>query len=155
MAASADHVKALVKSHSSGDDQAFYSVALQVAAKAARQGHHKFAADVKSLVDAGKSDVRPDVVTAIAQPRGELGELVVASYPETTMSDLVARAQLSASLEHVIAEQRQRHALMDQGFNPVHRLLLEGPPGTGKTMTAGVLAHELDLPLLVVEVLEI
>jgi len=150
MAASADHVKALVKSHSSGDDQAFYSVALQVAAKAARQGHHKFAADVKSLVDAGKTEVRSGAVTSIAQPRGELGDLVVASHPETTLSDLVAPSQLAASLQHVIAEQRQRHALMDEGFNPVHRLLLEGPPGTGKTMTAGVLAHELDLPLLTI-----
>ncbi len=55
MAASADHIKALVKSHGSGDDQAFYAVALQVAAKAARQGHHRFAADVKELVDNAKS----------------------------------------------------------------------------------------------------
>lgn len=150
MATSADHVKALVKSHSSGDDQAFYAVALQVAAKAARQGHHQFAADVKSLVESGRAEAKADVVTAIAQPRGELADLVVASYPETSLRDLVARADLLESVQHVIAEQRQRHALMDQGFNPVHRLLLEGPPGTGKTMTAGVLAHELDLPLLTI-----
>lgn len=150
MSASADHVKALVKSHSSGDDQAFYSVALQVAAKAARQGHHRFAADVKSLVDAGKAEAKPGAVTAIAQPRGELADLVTASYPDTGLRDLVAPPDLTSSLEHVIAEQRQRHTLMDQGFSPVHRLLLEGPPGTGKTMTAGVLAHELDLPLLTI-----
>ena len=150
MAASADHVKALVKSHSSGDDQAFYAVALQVAAKAARQGHHRFAADVKSLVEAGKAERRPSSVTALAQPRGDLADLVSASYPETSLRDLVAPTELTVSLKHVIAEQRQRHALMDQGFNPVHRLLLEGPPGTGKTMTAGVLAHELDLPLLTI-----
>ncbi len=150
MSASADHVKALVKSHSSGDDQAFYSVALQVAAKAARQGHHRFAADVKSLVEAGKTETKPGTVTAIAQPRGDLADLVVASYPETSLRDLVAPPKLTESLEGVVAEQRQRHSLMDQSFNPVHRLLLEGPPGTGKTMTAGVLAHELDLPLLTI-----
>lgn len=150
MSASADHVKALVKSHSSGDDQAFYSVALQVAAKAARQGHHRFAADVKSLVEAGKAETKPSPVTAIAQPRGDLADLVVASDPETSLRDLVAPSALIESLEGVVAEQRQRHSLMDQSFNPVHRLLLEGPPGTGKTMTAGVLAHELDLPLLTI-----
>lgn len=150
MAASADHVKALVKSHGSGDDQAFYAVALQVAAKAARQGHHRFATDVKNLVDAAKRESQAGVVTAIAQPRGELGDLVTASYPEVGIRDLVAPAELTASLQHVIAEQRQRHSLMEQGFDPVHRLLLEGPPGTGKTMTAGVLAHELDLPLLTI-----
>ena len=35
MAASADHIKAMVRSHTAGDDAAFYAVALQVASKAA------------------------------------------------------------------------------------------------------------------------
>lgn len=150
MAASADHIKALVKSHGSGDDAAFYSVALQVAAKAARQGNHRFASDVKQLVESARKASASAVVTPIAQPRGELGDLVLASFPEVSMRDLVVDPGLRAALEEVISEQRQRHALMEQGFDPVHRLLLEGPPGTGKTMTAAVLAHELDLPLLTI-----
>ena len=150
MAASADHIKALVKSHGSGDDDAFYAIALQVAAKAAHQGHLRFSSDVKQLVESARKDAAAAEVTPIAQPRGELGDLVVASFPEVSMQDLVVDADLRAQLEEVIGEQRQRHVLMEQGFDPVHRLLLEGPPGTGKTMTAAVLAHELDLPLLTI-----
>ena len=96
MAASADHIKALVKSHGSGDDEAFYSVALQVAAKAARRGHHQFASDVKQLVESARKDAAAAVVTPIAQPRGELGDLVVASFPEVSMQDLVVDADLRA-----------------------------------------------------------
>lgn len=150
MTASAEHIKALVKSHSSGDDEGFYAVALQVAAKAARQGHHKLAGDLKQLVDAARRQSTSSVVTPIAQPRGEIGDLVVATFPEVGLRDLVVPEGIRSKLEQVLAEQRQRHALMEQGFHPVHRMLLEGPPGTGKTMTAEVLAHELDLPLLTI-----
>ena len=37
------HITAMVRSHASGDEDAFYSVALQVAAREARQGHHRLA----------------------------------------------------------------------------------------------------------------
>jgi SpoVK/Ycf46/Vps4 family AAA+-type ATPase len=150
LAASADHIKAMVKSHSSGDDDAFYAVALQVAAKAARQGHHRLAGELKQLVDTARQSKSAAGVTPIAQPRGELADLVVASFPEVRLRDLVVPDAVREKLDQVIAEQRQRHALMEQGFNPVHRLLLQGPPGTGKTMTAAVLAHELGLPLLTI-----
>ena len=71
MAGSGEHIKALVRSHGSGDDDAFYSVALQVAAQAARKGHHRLAADLKAAVDNSRVE-SPKKVVSIAHPRGDL-----------------------------------------------------------------------------------
>ncbi len=153
MAGSGDHIKALVRSHASGDDDAFYAVALQVAAAEARRGHNRLAQELKETIDAVRREpaVR-DVggVTPIARPRGDLADLVSASFPNVGLRDLVLRPELAGQVGRVLHEQRQRQALLRRGYVPVHRLLLEGPPGTGKTLTASVLAHELALPVLTV-----
>jgi SpoVK/Ycf46/Vps4 family AAA+-type ATPase len=150
MAGLGEHITAMVRSHASGDDSAFYSVALQIAAREAKQGHHALASDIKKAVDASRQAVPRSNVTKLAQPRGDLADLVETSHPEVRLRDLVLPADLTAQLKQVLAEQRQRKALLDRGFSPVHRLLLEGPPGTGKTMTASVLANELALPMYTV-----
>lgn len=150
MAGTGEHITAMVRSHASGDDAAFYSVALQIAAREARQGHHVLANDIKKAVDSSRDRAPLSRVTTLTQPRGELAELVEASDPDVHLRELVASAALVNHISQVLAEQRQRKNLLDHGFAPAHRLLLEGPPGTGKTMTAAVFATELALPMFTV-----
>lgn len=150
MAGSGEHIKALLRSHASGDDATFYAIAAQIAAQEARKGHNRLASDIKRLIDTSRPRPLVGSVTSIAKPRGDLAELVSAQHPSVSLADLVGPPELIALVEQVITEQRQGAALLRRGFSPTHRLLLEGPPGTGKTMTAAVIAHELSLPLLTV-----
>ena len=154
--ASADHIKALIKSHAEGDDLRFYAIALQVAAQAARSGHSKFAQELREIVDevrrqSPKLAARVKPVTPLVQPRGELAGLLVVNYPKARLAEMALTTEIHARIERVLREQRERERLREHGFAPSRKLLLLGPPGTGKTMTASVLAGELGLPLFTVQ----
>ncbi len=145
--ASADHLKALLKSHMEGDDDRFFSVAMQVAAHEAKLGHGKLSQELRAMIDDAKSRGESRAPVPISRPRGELATLLEDSYPKTRLGEMILGEELSAQIERVIREQRHAGLILEHGLDPRRKLLLVGPPGTGKTMTASVLAGELGLPL--------
>jgi SpoVK/Ycf46/Vps4 family AAA+-type ATPase len=155
--ARADQVKALVRTHAEGDDERFYAIAMQVAAQAARQGHAKFAEELRDLVDQAKTRTKTESAgqqtrpVPIVRPRGELAGLLAATYPKSRLADMALDDGVRLRIERVLTEQRQRGRIREHGLAPLRKLLFIGPPGTGKTMTAAALAGELGLPLFTIQ----
>lgn len=158
--ASSEQLKALIKSHISRDDVHFYSVAMQVAAHEAKLGHGKLAEELRDLIDAAKTRLGQDssgklvpiasALSNLAKPRGELANLLTVTYPANRFGDMVLDDLASSQLQRIIKEQRLQVRIKEHGLSPRRKLLLVGPPGTGKTMTASALAGELGLPLFLV-----
>ena len=109
--ASADQLKALVRSFIERNDAQFLSIAMQVAAYEARKGHGKLAEELRSLIDQAKarqarlplSDRAP---TPISKPRGELSSLVSVSYPTQHLSAIVVSLDVEEKLNRIVREQR-------------------------------------------------
>src|SRR5258707_6010719 len=106
---SADQVKALISSLTEGDEAHFYSIAMQVAAYEARQGHGKLAQEIRALIDqarvAANHPQDPKKPVPIVHPRGELAGLFAASYSRLYLSDMVLHSQVKTRLARVLREQ--------------------------------------------------
>lgn len=152
--ATAEQLKALLKSHIDGDQAHFFSIAMQVAAREAKIGHGKLADDLRSIIDSAKEqrafETSNKNLVHISQPRGELANLLEVSYPSLKLVDIVLKSSISDRLERIIKEQRNYRKIKDYGLHPRRKILLIGPPGTGKTLTASILAGELGIPLFIV-----
>ena len=142
----------MLRCRAAGDDERFFTIALQVAAAEARQGHRTLAEGIRDAVEKarGHSGFGQTVAVPFAAPRGDLAGLIELRNPSHRLDDVVLNVQPRGQIDDLIREQTRRDRLREHGKTPSRRILFVGPPGSGKTMTAEALAAALKLPLFVI-----
>jgi SpoVK/Ycf46/Vps4 family AAA+-type ATPase len=143
--ATADQIKRLIKAHIDQDSDKFKTVVLQTAAYEAKLGHAKLARELKTLIE--KTSVRSKIVQLNNQ-----NQMLLLNTLNAKLSDLVASDELRMRIRRILDEFINRRKLHKYGLVNRRKILLEGAPGTGKTLTASIIASELRLPLFTVQI---
>lgn len=143
--ATANQLKMLVKSHFDEKNERFNTIALQIAAHEARLGHTNLANDIRKIIESSKNN-KPRLKSIDSNFQGLFLEI----YPKERLSDLVVAPQIKERIERIIHEFTYKDKLFKHNLENRRKIMFSGNPGTGKTMTASIIANELKLPIYVV-----
>ena len=143
--ATANQLKMLVKSHFEDNNERFNTIALQIAAHEARLGHTNLANDIRKIIESSKNN-KPRLKSIDSNLQGLFLEI----YPQERLSDLVVAPQIKERIERIIHEFTYKDKLFKHNLENRRKIMFSGNPGTGKTMTASIIANELKLPIYVV-----
>lgn len=141
-----DQIVALIRSHVNNDDEMFRRVALQISAAEAKAGHALAAATIHEAITS--KPTKP--IMKLSPINNDMGELFMVCDKRYRMKDLIVAAEISENVERIIKEYIEQDKLHKYNLENRRKILLYGASGTGKTMTAEILASELNLPFVVV-----
>lgn len=143
--ATAEQIKSLVRAYLDDNDEKFKTVVLQIAAHEAKLGHSKIARDLKTLID--KVPPKRGSIVRL-NPQNPMLELTIPSH---RLSELIVSDNIYDRIRRILVEYKNRSKLYSYGLTNRRKVLIEGNPGTGKTLTASIIASELSLPLYTVQ----
>jgi SpoVK/Ycf46/Vps4 family AAA+-type ATPase len=145
--ATIEQVKALMRMHFEGNNEKFKSISLQIAAHEAKIGHTASAKEIKDIVQNPKYISKQKLIKFSSKY-----DALEQKETFENIKDLVLSEGLGLRVRRIITEYKKMELLRKNGLKNRSKILITGEPGTGKTMTASVLASELGLPLYVIKI---
>ena len=147
-------LKQLIRSGAEGDLDAFRGVAKQVIVEERQKQHHLLADDLEAIlyghVRAPSSPALRRLAETVPEDRERGIPLLALREPVRGLDDVVLSPRNLSMVEEILREHNREEVLKAHGLRPSDRVLLCGPPGCGKTLTAEAIASELGRPLAVV-----
>jgi SpoVK/Ycf46/Vps4 family AAA+-type ATPase len=144
--ARSDLIIDLVEAQRRGDSVRFRTLVEAIIAEERSQQHHLVADRLSELITTTGSH---DLLTRDGATR-PVADLFHEIVPRKRLSELQLPKVVREATAELIEEHQRAELLRSHGIEPRNRVLVEGPPGNGKTSVAEAIASEAMVPFYVV-----